>query len=432
MINKTVITSAPGKVIIFGEHAVVYGKTAVAGSLGLRCYAKTEQTNENALHLCLPDLKVDRLYPLDELKQLKDSIEVDIQNPQPITNEIKEKLISIGQPFESFAVEQATLSFLYLFLCISTEITSVRVEVKSFLPVGAGLGSSAAYGVSLVSSLLTFFNHIEKDKFNESKTLKLINDWAFIAEKIAHGNPSGIDNSVATYGKAQAYTKGNLTALESFNSFRFILTNTNVPKNTKVQVQNVRDLHDNYPDVINPILDSIHNIGERCKTLFNGEKSEEEIVKELKSMIDVNHYLLCSLNVSHEKIENIRQITKKYGLHTKITGAGGGGCMLTFVPKGSEEEVISDVKVELANNHFTCYDTTIGGDGVLIHKINDEYIHEEDEEQVKNAFLHKRADTKTDNNNVASTKKLKKYTTKNSKSSNIASEYKSKTDEQNK
>jgi len=51
-------------------------------------------------------------------------------------------------------------------------------------------------------------------------------------------------------------------------------------------------------------------------------------------MIDVNHYLLCSLNVSHEKIENIRQITKKYGLHTKITGAGGGGCMLTFVPKG--------------------------------------------------------------------------------------------------
>ena len=52
-------------------------------------------------------------------------------------------------------------------------------------------------------------------------------------------------------------------------------------------------------------------------------------------MIDVNHYLLCSLNVGHEKIEQIRQITKKYGLHTKITGAGGGGCMLTFVPNGN-------------------------------------------------------------------------------------------------
>jgi len=77
----------------------------------------------------------------------------------------------------------------------------MKVEVKSYLPVGAGLGSSAAYGVSLVSSLLTFFNHIEKDKFKEKDTLKLINDWAFIAEKIAHGNPSGIDNSVSTYGK---------------------------------------------------------------------------------------------------------------------------------------------------------------------------------------------------------------------------------------
>jgi len=53
-------------------------------------------------------------------------------------------------------------------------------------------------------------------------------------------------------------------------------------------------------------------------------------------MIDVNHYLLCSLNVGHEKIEKIRQITQKFGFHSKITGAGGGGCMLTFVPKGNE------------------------------------------------------------------------------------------------
>jgi len=73
--------------------------------------------------------------------------------------------------------------------------------VKSFLPVGAGLGSSAAYGVSLVSALLTFFGYIEVDKFNEKDNLKFINDWAFIAEKIAHGNPSGLDNSVSTFGK---------------------------------------------------------------------------------------------------------------------------------------------------------------------------------------------------------------------------------------
>jgi len=299
-------------------------------------------------------------------------------------------------------MEQATLSFLYLYICISTKIISSRIEVKSYLPVGAGLGSSAAYGVSLVSSLLTFFNHIEKDKFKDKDTLKIINDWAFIAEKIAHGNPSGIDNSVSTYGRAQAYTKGNLTALESFNSFRFILTNTNVPKNTKVQVQNVRDLHDNYPSVINPILDSIHNIGERCKELFTSENDEKQIIKELKDMIDVNHYLLCSLNVGHQKIEQIRQITKKYGLHTKITGAGGGGCMLTFVPNENKEDVIVNVKNELKDNHFTCYDTTIGGDGVLLHKINNEYIYKDDEGIIKKTFTQKRIDNKNETQNTIS------------------------------
>jgi len=334
---------------------------------------------------------MDKSFSVEHLKEIKANLgDIDIKNPKPIENEIKKKLITIGQPFDSFAVEQATLSFLYLFICIAPEIIGVKVEVKSFLPVGAGLGSSAAYGVSLVSALLTFFGFIDKNRFYEKENLKFINDWAFISEKIAHGNPSGLDNSVSTFGKAQAFTKGNLTALESFSSSRFILTNTNVPKNTKVQVQNVRDLYNNYPDVINPILDSIHNIGERCKNLFNGEKNEKEIINELKSMIDVNHYLLCSLNVGHEKIEKIRQITKKFGLHSKITGAGGGGCMLTFVPNGSNESTINNAKTELINNNFTCYDTIIGGDGVLIHKFNDIYIKEEDEEQIKNTFVNKK------------------------------------------
>ncbi|ORX63334.1 mevalonate kinase [Anaeromyces robustus] len=387
--NKIVITSAPGKVIVFGEHAVVYGKTAIASSLGLKCYSKVEKTNNDVVHLYLPNLQLEKTFSINELKTIKSTMnmKVDINNPIPISDEIKNKLTELSQPLKSFASEQAVLSFLYLYLCIAPEIVSVKIEVNSSLPVGAGLGSSASYAVSLVSSLLTFFNYIAKDNFTDKKSLKLINDWAFIGEKIAHGNPSGLDNSVSTYGKAQAFTKGELTVLENFNSFRFILTNTNVPKNTKVQVQNVRNLYNNYPNVVNPILDSIHNIGERCKELFTSENIEEEkITKELKDMIDINHYLLCSLNISHEKIEKIKQITKNYGFHTKITGAGGGGCLLTYIPKESDEKIVKNVKKELENNGFTCYDTIIGGEGVQIHRFNDEYINKEDEEQLKVIF----------------------------------------------
>jgi len=102
--------------------------------------------------------------------------------------------------------------WLLVVCALCSTVSGVHISVCSDLPTGAGLGSSAAFATCLVTSLLTAFGHISSqspqqqardgsDKLQMTdRDLKLINDWAFIVEKIIHGRPSGIDNSVSTYG----------------------------------------------------------------------------------------------------------------------------------------------------------------------------------------------------------------------------------------
>ena len=94
-------------------------------------------------------------------------------------------------------------------LCYSLNVPSVKLDIASSLPPGAGLGSSAAYSTCLASSLL-HHRHLttvapQVDKSNTAtwigKHIDLINRWAFLGEKLIHGNPSGIDNSVSVFGK---------------------------------------------------------------------------------------------------------------------------------------------------------------------------------------------------------------------------------------
>ena len=81
----------------------------------------------------------------------------------------------------------------------------LKLHAVSQLPVGAGLGSSASYSVCLAASLLIYFGIIED--VSDKKNLEVVNSWAFLAEKVIHGTPSGIDNTVATFGGAIAYTR---------------------------------------------------------------------------------------------------------------------------------------------------------------------------------------------------------------------------------
>ncbi|KAJ2521029.1 Mevalonate kinase [Coemansia sp. RSA 2049] len=369
------VVSAPGKVILFGEHAVVYGKAAIAGSLDMRAYALVTPRKDNKVRLLLPDVDVDIAFDKSTLGRVNIG---GLGHPAEIETQVSEVIKVPEGPGRT-----AVLAFVYLYGGVFADVQGPRdaagftVCVRSLLPVGSGLGSSAALNVTLSAALLRLCGKIDASIVTAEDKL-LVNEWAFRGEQVAHGTPSGIDNSIATFGGFLRYTRGQAPInLGSSHALRVLITNTNVPKSTKALVAGVRTLRDSLPAVIDPILESIHGISLRAAELFqtNGIADQgssdmhiDELETQLQGIIRINHRLLATLGVSHPALERICEITSSTGgMASKLTGAGGGGCALTLVPHsaaGSKTE--SKVVADLEDDGFQCYCTAVGGSGVCI------------------------------------------------------------------
>ncbi|ORX67467.1 mevalonate kinase [Linderina pennispora] len=354
------VVSAPGKVILFGEHAVVYGKTAVAGSLNLRAYALVTPRDDATVRLVLPDIDIDVHFSTHTLPQIRKE---DLEHPAEIESLVTEAITVPVGPGRT-----AILTFVYLYACLfcSEDRTSgFTITVRSLLPVGAGLGSSAAFNVALSAAMLKLTGQLS-DEGSSAGDKQLINDWAFRGEQVAHGTPSGIDNAVATYGGFVRYRKGEeQTDLQSTQALRVLITNTKVPKSTKALVASVRVLRDRHSPIIDGIMDAIHSISTKAANLFGGPDAGDLEV-QLQDMIRINHGLLATLGVSHPALERVRDITGTRGMASKLTGAGGGGCALTLIPNGLPSAEVDAAGKELAEEGFQCYETNVGGPGVLV------------------------------------------------------------------
>ncbi|KAJ1902479.1 Mevalonate kinase [Coemansia sp. IMI 209127] len=359
------VVSAPGKVILFGEHAVVYGKAAIASSLDMRAYALVAPRKDGKVRLFLPDVDVDVILDADALARVDVGV---LSHPTEIETLVPEAIEIPEGPGR-----MAVLAFVYIYCGVLADaggrgVGGFTVCVRSLLPVGSGLGSSAALNVTLATALLRLRGCIGPDVVNPEDK-QLVNEWAFRGEQVAHGTPSGIDNSVSTYGGFVQYTKGQTPInLASTRALNVLITNTNVPKSTKALVAGVRVLRDKFPAVIDPLLESIHGISIRAAELFQTTDARiDELEAQLRDIIGLNHGILATLGVSHPSLERIREITAAGDLASKLTGAGGGGCALTLVPQsesGSKTE--SKVVADLENEGFHCFRTAVGGPGVSI------------------------------------------------------------------
>ncbi|KAJ2359331.1 Mevalonate kinase [Coemansia erecta] len=353
-IEAPFVVSAPGKAILFGEHAVVYGKTAIAGSLDMRAYALVTTRSDSSVRLVLPDIGVDVRFDTQQLPRLTPE---SLAHPSHVEQHLAHLSVPDGPG------RMAVLTFVYLYGCLFGEgarATGFTVSVRSLLPVGSGLGSSAAYNVTLAAALLRLSGRpCEPDAVNE---------WAFAGEQVAHGTPSGIDNAVATYGGFLAYTKGSPPQpLHTTHALRVLVTNTNEPKSTKALVAGVRALRERYPGVVNPVLDAIHEIAVSAVVRFEEREGQRAALEPwLRESIRLNHGLLSTLGVSHPSLERIRETTAARGMASKLTGAGGGGCALTLVPADATDETVELVRSELANQGFQCHQTVVGSAGVTV------------------------------------------------------------------
>ncbi|KAJ3887746.1 cystathionine beta-lyase [Lentinula edodes] len=392
--------SAPGKVILFGEHAVVHGVTAIAASVDLRCYGLTTPRNDGKLSAHFND--INDFQTEWDIESLPWGASAPLGHHERHPEDLDQQLIEAihAGPLRELGPDKdqarnAALAFLYMYIKLtSAERPSVHFDVRATLPVGAGLGSSASFSTCAATALLLLSHRVTLPSIPppisaehlhlshhgrhalEKHNAEEANRWAFIAEKILHGNPSGVDNSVAVFGGALTYNRpgfgkpSGMESIQGFGSLRFLLTNSKVPRDTKKLVAGVGLMKQEQPEVVGSILDSIENISAQAKRSLadSTEFGRENLLRDLSVMISENHKHLVSLGVSHPSLEIIREKTAAppYNLSTKLTGAGGGGCAVTLIPDDFSDTSMKDLLSELTECGFDPYLTSVGGSGLGI------------------------------------------------------------------
>ena len=392
----TCAVSCPAKIILHGEHAVVYGKAAVGASIDLRTYAILRSTgispdaNEMFVTFKMPQLDVDVTWPI---KSIKSKVGTDFS---VMVDALKGLVAEAGPEQDTYGFI-ASLVFVYLFasICGKTDLTeNFSVEVHTNAPLGSGLGSSAALSVCVSALFLVLAGTIQLpsvtnikftisqlkeeivgDKiqkgFFSRENLAQINNWAFAAEKIVHGTPSGIDNSLCTHGGTMVFKEGQFTALKAFPSttpLSIVIIDSCVPKSTHKMVSAVKEKQQEMPKTFDPIFTSIDSISECCLQEFNRIIAENSIpnYKLLQDLIFINHQLLCAIGVSRPELDVIHQFAQSMGFVAKITGSGGGGCMLALITPLNENFVFT-FREALSERGFKTFRTRLGVQGICYH-----------------------------------------------------------------
>eukprot|EP01080_Neovahlkampfia_damariscottae_P011142 gene11142-3964_t len=314
-----VIVSAPGKLILFGEHAVVYGKTAIATSLcDLRATIELIPLNEKIIKIegeCIGIKNIEFEVPTN--------ININSNLNEPTIN------LEILNEIKMNTINNISINACIYFFLMTNEISKYKLngalfKLKTDIPVGAGLGSSAAFSVCLISSL--FLQHKLIQNINDEIYLNLINDWSFQIEKLIHGIPSGIDNSCSTFGGILKFKNKSISFLKEKPNISILIIDTKISRNTKNLVNKVKENLKKNEKEMNLKIDLIESCSLKCLNLFENEKDLNNLNIELEKLIDKNHELLNEIGVGHQSLDDICNISSSFGFHSKLTGAGGGGC----------------------------------------------------------------------------------------------------------
>ena len=298
--NKT--AAAPGKIILFGEHAVVHGQPAIAVPLtAVGVTAEIEAAGcGGGVTILAPDMDVTlHLIGANEEDRLYNALAYPI--------EIALRALDIPMP-------------------------DVCITVRSTIPIASGLGSGAAVAAALIRAV-----GLAVDRPFDNDTL---NPLVYAVETRHHGTPSGIDNTVIVYERPVYFVRNSDTPISTFqiaNPFTLLVADSGESSPTHSTVSDVSMLYKTEPNRIGGIFAHMGNIAQRARTII---EHPEAAPSALGSLMDENHALLCDLTVSSEKLDRLCATAREAGASgAKLSGGGRGGNMIALVRPERAEHV---------------------------------------------------------------------------------------------
>ncbi len=309
--------SASGKIILFGEHAVVYGRPAIAVPVShVRAQASVHATHDDEVTIDAPDIA--RAFALRD------------------------------------APDDDPLATIIRLTCAQFQVAprGFRVQVRSTIPVARGLGSGAAVSVAVARALADFFaREVSREE---------ISALAYEVERLHHGTPSGIDNTVIAFEQPVYFVRGRTVSptrteqtgmetakgenvresrIESFHvarPFTMIIADTGVPALTKVAVGDVRRAWEQNRDEYETMFNHIGTLAHNARVMI-----EQGANEELGGLMTVNQTWLTLLGVSSPEIQTLVDAAMNAGARgAKLSGGGRGGNVIALVDEVTQDNVM--------------------------------------------------------------------------------------------
>jgi len=284
-----------GKIILLGEHSVVYGRHALAAPIGAAIEATVEDA-EHGIQLIIPTWNV------------TESMEWGAAPRNSLEKSVHMLLGELG-------IEQVPLS----------------IQVHAGIPRAMGLGGSAAMAVAVIRAV--------SERFGLELSDERVNELAYESEQVAHGRASGIDNSVATYGQTILFRRGDPPTIRSVpvhTAAPIVIGMTGREGLTAAMVSRVAEARESSRPAYERIFDEIDTL-----TLQACDELEQGDLVQLGRCMDLCHGLLNALQVSTHELEQLVELARTHGaLGAKLTGGGGGGAMIALAREPEQAEHI--------------------------------------------------------------------------------------------
>ena len=307
------IASAPAKIILFGEHFIVYGGKAILCSIDKRITVESELTKTGQIEI------------ESHLGKLKVSKSDSYKNADPVFRPI----IYIAQKtLEKFHSE-----------------SGITIRVSAEFPSGVGLGSSSACCVATAGSISGLFGNHTKEEI-----LKIAID----AERTIFENTSGADCTVCVYGGILEYSKEQIKRLEFVPKFELVVANSGMVHSTDKVVSMVRKFKDEKQETFSSLCVQEKNLIEDARVYLK----KNDLVK-LGKLMTQNQEFLEKIKVSNDTLNSMINLVKYTSYGAKLTGAGDGGCIIALADRSNLEKTL-----DALSKKYECFSAKIDTDGL--------------------------------------------------------------------